>query len=1200
LARIAGLLGLLLAQPLAAQPGRPVWPEFLPLNTTAYEESPLPLNRNVQVETNGQGVWMATWSTTQPVGAGDTKPDRDIVVARSLDDGNTWSAPFALHPDAGTANDPNYSGSDDFSSVAASGNVWVATWIGSSQYGSREGTGLFMRRSPDNGATWSPLEALNGTDEQWVSHDSRPGIATDGNGTWMIVVGREVVFGLEGIKRVVMAYRSTDDGLTWTGGTPLPRLVEGSGVSAEDGASIATDRNGNWVAVWRATDLSNYSDTRIAASTSRDNGLTWSPQTAIWKGHLPLPHGPANSSDLRYTEDGRFVAMWVGNKNGIVNEYRLFSAYSSKQGASWSTPVEVPPSVPQNVSQLRPSIASDGQSNSITAWTGLQEGHRTVLIASSFDDGGNTTTPAPISNESPAIDMVHWNPDVAASPSGTYVLAWEGENRYETGYIPAWGKGTDILFTRAQWAGNQRPSLTIDTPATDTGVGAGEESLTVGGTSGDPDGSVEFLYWRLNGQAWQSVATPGSPYQFQATGLALGRNVLEVRAQDNANTYSQTERRIIIRAGGSPPANDHSDSAQEVLGFSGQVTGDNRNATPQAGEADPMGDLATAFGADLRTVWYRYTAPGFGRVRFSTCGSTNDTILDLFAAAEGGLLTPLVRNDDASGSQSEVTFDVEGGENLYVRVDTYGEGDGPFTLSYEFLHYFELETSSYKPDWGAVSTIPLPVPEKGYLEGTSVLLHSRIGRYGDSRIAFESWSGDGLESPYTGRWNRVTMDGPKSVHARFKPIEPQFRVDLQVIPEGAGTVGAWTENLIETGYFAGYAMTLNHLTDNPPYRFSFWENDKREYLPDPINYSTERRTATFKAHFGLDPDFAGPHPQHDVTFRVYPPGAGTIVPSLAPLESGQYRHGEVVDLTAVPEVGYTLRNWGGDVLGHPYAPGKLHVVKPSEAVAFFRPSTSPQSNEPNNSWQDAFPVHLPRDGIVEFQSKMEDVEDWYELTLPPLAHFRARITFSVPGTSNIQAQLWDRRAALGDEWGMPLSQSYRSTPESTYEEITFVNMSEPASLLLRVYDDGLPQGQDYLVFFSIFEVDDTYDTAGRENNTACSNLPMLPIGQTHTDLICRNDDWYRVMLPAGATKLSVSACHEYFSGDINLMVVDDSPADCGTAFSRILAGGYGTVNPDGCERIDNLDVTGRSCVLIRVYGADNFSRNFYNLRVDAE
>jgi len=88
-------------------------------------------------------------------------------------------------------------------------------------------------------------------------------------------------------------------------------------------------------------------------------------------------------------------------------------------------------------------------------------------------------------------------------------------------------------------------------------------------------------------------------------------------------------------------------------------------------------------GADL---WYRYTAGYTGNVTISTCGSSFDTKLAVYAGscpAPDGL--PLVCDDDSGGcgTGSAVSFAATAGAIYYVRVGGYNAaaGAGTFTIS---------------------------------------------------------------------------------------------------------------------------------------------------------------------------------------------------------------------------------------------------------------------------------------------------------------------------------------------------------------------------------------------------------------------------------------------------------------------------------------------------------------------------------------
>lgn len=84
-------------------------------------------------------------------------------------------------------------------------------------------------------------------------------------------------------------------------------------------------------------------------------------------------------------------------------------------------------------------------------------------------------------------------------------------------------------------------------------------------------------------------------------------------------------------------------------------------------------------GADL---WFVYTATGTGPLTIDTCGSTLDTILELFDGNLGcGALTSIGCNDDACGLQSSVTVNVVPGDVVYARVGGYGWTTGSFVVN---------------------------------------------------------------------------------------------------------------------------------------------------------------------------------------------------------------------------------------------------------------------------------------------------------------------------------------------------------------------------------------------------------------------------------------------------------------------------------------------------------------------------------------
>ncbi|MDH5566907.1 MAG: hypothetical protein OEY15_09600, partial [Myxococcales bacterium] len=84
-----------------------------------------------QVATDGLGNWVVVWSSNNPLG--DTiGQDPDILVARSTDDGLTWTAPSPVNSNASADRDgttrPLFIDVDRSPCLATGQGVWIATW----------------------------------------------------------------------------------------------------------------------------------------------------------------------------------------------------------------------------------------------------------------------------------------------------------------------------------------------------------------------------------------------------------------------------------------------------------------------------------------------------------------------------------------------------------------------------------------------------------------------------------------------------------------------------------------------------------------------------------------------------------------------------------------------------------------------------------------------------------------------------------------------------------------------------------------------------------------------------------------------------------------------------------------------------------------------------------------------------------------
>lgn len=135
----------------------------------------------------------------------------------------------------------------------------------------------------------------------------------------------------------------------------------------------------------------------------------------------------------------------------------------------------------------------------------------------------------------------------------------------------------------------------------------------------------------------------------------------------------------------SAPANDLYANAQLLTGESGTVTGDNTEATLQAGES-------AAYVNGYRTVWYKWTAPRDMVIAFDTFGSSFDTILEAWSGAAMGQ-DKVADNDDApsGGPQSKIQFSAHAGTTYHIAVESLYANDAPDWRGPYVLNWYEGE-----------------------------------------------------------------------------------------------------------------------------------------------------------------------------------------------------------------------------------------------------------------------------------------------------------------------------------------------------------------------------------------------------------------------------------------------------------------------------------------------------------------------------
>jgi hypothetical protein len=204
------------------------WSNVAALNTHAATDDGF--DGEVSLAAGAPGHLFAVWSSTAMFG-----PDNEILFSRSTDGGVVWSEARTVDALANGELQPDFTPAV---SADATGNV-VVVWP-------TEGGNLMVGSSADHGETWrDPL--LIGP---LTGRDARPSIATDGEGTFVIVWHSYSDVGGTGTEGDILAITSLDAGRTW--GAPAAINVDPDGGSIDDQAATILSDGGRWLVAFES------------------------------------------------------------------------------------------------------------------------------------------------------------------------------------------------------------------------------------------------------------------------------------------------------------------------------------------------------------------------------------------------------------------------------------------------------------------------------------------------------------------------------------------------------------------------------------------------------------------------------------------------------------------------------------------------------------------------------------------------------------------------------------------------------------------------------------------------------------------------------------------------------------------------------------------------------------------------------------
>ncbi|UCE60007.1 MAG: exo-alpha-sialidase [Phycisphaerales bacterium] len=427
---------------------------------------PVPLNSNAasdsgddgapQLTTNGQGDWLAVWPSNNDLG-GTIGTDYDLLVARSTDNGASWTEPAPLNTNA--ASDPG-TADDYLPQLATDGQGhWLAVWVLWDWLGGPFGYDwdIFYSASTDNGASWTdpaPLNSNAATDRGW---DESPHLATDGQGNWLCVWDSEDKDGgaLDWDADILFS-RSTDNGASWTAQAPLNNNAASDDLAWDYAPRLTTDGQGTWLAVWRYVDGNGETlgdDHDILFSLSTDIGASWTDPAPL-NTNAAFDSGHDYVSQPAADGQGNWLVLWDSNDDlggTIGTDYDVLVARSTDDGVSWTDPAPLNTNAASDSGYDNdPHLTTDGQGNWLAVWTssddlgGVIGADRDILYAVSNDNGASWTAPAPFNTNAASDSGYDYDPHLAIDGQGNWLVVWDSADDFGE----AIGTDFDILFSR--------------------------------------------------------------------------------------------------------------------------------------------------------------------------------------------------------------------------------------------------------------------------------------------------------------------------------------------------------------------------------------------------------------------------------------------------------------------------------------------------------------------------------------------------------------------------------------------------------------------------------------------------------------------------------------------------------------------------------------------------------------------------------
>jgi hypothetical protein len=232
---------------------------------------------------------------------------------------------------------------------------------------------------------------------------------------------------------------------------------------------------------------------------------------------------------------------------------------------------------------------------------------------------------------------------------------------------------------------------------------------------------------------------------------------------------------VTTSAQAAPPANDNiADALTLVPGVTSEVDATDADNALEPGE---LGPLSGTFG---KTVWFKWTSPGYGEFSFSSCGSAFDTITSAYSDIYGNgleLYGPGARVDSScpgGGGENLPTFAVGPGEVIFFQIGAYNFNNptgvvqatlnfNPAPVNDHFADSIEIEDGDSLSGNNIASTTEGQEPNTPFTSYRSVWYHFEAPSNGEFSFNTCDANFDSVVTAYKGSaLNGLTLATPSS------------------------------------------------------------------------------------------------------------------------------------------------------------------------------------------------------------------------------------------------------------------------------------------------------------------------------------------------------------------------------------------------------------------------------------------------------